>query len=145
MSFGLPTGLPSRGQAAEAVAREQQRSVAARVSARPSVFSVKARAAGAGPGGQQGRARGRLLVAEDAIVFAPSGGGTEFAHTQKGITITTVQRRPPWANTFVALHSSHSSLLVTVSARARPKLLKTLRESSFEVREKTSSQPPRPR
>ena len=127
---------------AEQAAQEKQRSVAARVSARPSAFSVKARVAGAGPGGQQGHAHGRLLVAEDAVVFVPSGGGSEFAHTQKSITVTTVRRRPPWSNTFVALRSSHSSLQVTVSALARPKLLEALRESSFEVREEDSSQPP---
>jgi hypothetical protein len=145
MSFGLPPGQPTRGPAAELVAREQQRSVAARISAHPSSFSVKARVAEAGPGGQQGHARGRLLIAEDAVVFAPSGRGTEFAHTQKSITVTTVRRRPPWSNTFVALRSSHSSLQVTVSALARPKLLRALQESSFEVREETSAQPPRPR
>jgi len=87
-------------------------------------------------------ARGRLLVAEDAVVFAPLGGGHEFAHTQKSIAITTVRRRPPWSSTFVVLRSQHSSLLVTVSARARAKLVQTLREASFEVQEETSSQPP---
>jgi hypothetical protein len=127
------------------VALDQQRSVAARVSGRPSVFSVKARAVGSGPGVQQGHARGRLLVAEDALVFAPSGGGQEFAHTQKSITVTTVHGRPPWSSTFVVLRSQHSSLLVTISALARPKLLRALREASFEAEEGSSSRPPRVR
>ncbi len=144
MSFGLPGGQPTRGPAAEAVVREQQRSVVARVSAHPSVFSVKARAAGAGAGVSKGT-RGRLLVAEDAVVFAPSGSGAEFAHTQKGITITTVRRRPFGSTSFVSLRSSHSSLEVTVSGLARRKLVQVMRESSFEVREESSSRPPRSR
>ena len=100
------------------------------------------------PSGRVTRAKGRLLVAPDAVVFDPCGRGRaigKFGHAASTITITTVRLAPPWANTFLMLENRSGRIRLAVSVFARRGLARALRETDLTVRELRSPRPPQVR
>lgn len=79
-------------------------------------------------------------------MFSPLGRSASqgaFAHTEPTITVTTVRGGMPWPKTFLVLKNQHGSMRVSVSALGRLRLFHALGEADVELREETSTRPPR--
>ncbi|MBV9164859.1 MAG: hypothetical protein JO342_01780 [Solirubrobacterales bacterium] len=124
---------PDRGRLAQAQALEGK-----------ATFGVSATFMDSEQRGQQNHRKGELFISADAIAFMSHdlGQPTRFAHSEGDITMVTARLCPPWANTFLFLQDSDSTVRIAASMSARRGLRRALRDAGVTVHEQSSSRAP---
>jgi hypothetical protein len=84
------------------------------------------------------RLSGELLVSPDEITFLTCGSAhtVRLAHHKPTITMAKARLRGPWSSTVLLLEDQGAKTPVTLSAFARRRLRRALRESGVKVLER---------